>query len=480
MTTVPNWKKIGERPHCGICIPLSSIHTETSQGIGDFLDLLPLIDWCASLGLDVIQLLPLFDTGDDPSPYDPLSSCALDPVYINLAKLPSPHSLQAFAPFKAIARVDRYTVKNLKLSWLHPYFQTHFRPSDPAYQTFLKEQTWVLSYSQYKAERDDTSSDFHSYLQYLCYQQMHHVHEYATANAVFLKGDIPYLLNANSVDVLEAPHLFNRHLQAGAPPDYYSPGGQNWGCPLFNWDAMKEENFRWWKRRMKAVLPYYDIYRLDHIVGLFRIWGIEPGKLPTEGSFYPPDPAEWIAHGHNLLQMMLEASPLLPIGEDLGTIPPEVRVCLKEMKICGTKVIRWEKSWNEDQSYIPFTEYEPYSLTTCSTMDSETLQGWWEKHPEEASAFAHFMQIPYTPKLAFEQQKAILRASYHTTSIFHINILQDILALFPELVSSNPDEERINIPGTILPTNWAYKFKPSVEEMAAHQGLAKTIRELIN
>jgi 4-alpha-glucanotransferase len=479
VNTDEHWKKIGKQSHSGICIPLSSLHTKTSCGIGEFSDLIPLIDWCASLHLDVIQLLPLFDTGDDASPYDPISSCALDPVYLKLANLPAGPTLSGFAPLTALERVNRSAVKTQKLAWLNNYFQAHFEPNDPGYQNFLNEQTWILPYARFKVRKEGFSTDFHCYLQYLCHQELRQVHEYASSKTVFLKGDIPYLLNANSVDVLEAPHLFNRNLQAGAPPDYYNPNGQNWGCPLFNWDAMQNDHFRWWKRRMKAIFPYYDIYRIDHVVGLFRIWGIKQGKLPTEGSFVPSDPSLWPAHGLALLEMMISSSPLLPMAEDLGTIPPEVRVCLKQLGICGTKVIRWERNWNGDKSFTPFNQYEQVSLTTCSTMDSDTLNGWWEKTPDEATTFAKFMHWNYEPRLSFEQHKTILQRSYHTPSLFHINLLQDILALFPELVWGGPDGERINIPGTLLPTNWTYRFKPSVEEIASHAGLTSALREIL-
>lgn len=478
MNADAHWNKIGRRTHQGICLPLFSLHTQTSCGIGEFFDLVPLIDWCASLQLDVIQLLPIFDTGDDPSPYNPVSSCAIDPVYLSLAKLPTPLSLDSFVSLTQLKRVDRHAVKTKKVSWLLPYFQTHFDPKDSAYLRFIQASPWINAYAHYKAKQDQTDPEFHSYLQYLCFQQLRQVHTYASSKGVFLKGDVPYLLNGGSVDVLENPYLFNRNLEAGSPPDYYNPNGQNWGCPLFNWDVMHQENFQWWKRRMEAIHPYFDMFRLDHVVGLFRIWGIEPGKLATEGHFVPEDESLWLSHGKEILEMILQSSPLLPIAEDLGTIPPMVRPCLKELGICSTKVIRWERNWEGDRRFIPFDKYEPISMTTCSTMDSETLKGWWEKHPEESAEFADFMGWQFEPKLSFERQKAILRASYHTSSLFHINLLQDVLALFPELVGST-EEERINVPGTTLPTNWTYRLKPSMEELTQHQELITIFRDIL-
>lgn len=476
MKTDAHWAKIGRHLHNGVCLPLFSLHSRTSCGIGEFFDLLPLIDWCKEVGFDVIQMLPLFDTADDPSPYNPISSCALNPIYLSLAKLPAAPSCAEFAPLNALHRVDYAAVKAQKLAWLMTYFQRHFRLQDEGFQRFLKEHSWLLPYAKFKANLDGKPVDFHCYLQYLCFQQLRDVHTYAAKKKVLLKGDIPYLMNRGSVDVQESPHLFNLALQAGAPPDYYNPNGQNWGCPIFNWDAMKADGFHWWKRRMKAIEPFYDLYRIDHVVGLFRIWAIEQGKLPTEGSFVPFDQTVWYDHGKQLLEMMIDASPLLPMAEDLGTIPPEVRVCLKELGICGTKVIRWERDWNGDRHFIPFAEYEPISLTTCSTMDSDTIRGWWQKYPEEATDFAHFMGWEFEPVLSEEKLKAILQSAYHTPSLFHINLLQDVIAIFPELISQNPDDERINIPGTQLPQNWSYRFKLSVEELAAHQGLKNVLQ----
>lgn len=506
MNADKHWEKIGQGPHHGICVPLFSLRTKKSCGIGEFNDLIILIDWCRSIGLNVIQLLPLCE-GIDESPYNALSSCALDPIYLSLRDLPEMNeNLDAFLPLTQLSRLDRTRVKQLKLELLSRYFQKQFDSvsSDPSYETFLTYHSWVRPYALFKVykEQNDGKSwmdwpqelrtltakamdqnkkaiDFYCFLQYLCFQQIETVHRYASSQKVFLQADIPILLSPDSVDVWAHPNLFDLHLDAGAPPDYYNPLGQHWGFPLYNWDVMRAEQYRWCKQRLQVISSYSDLYRIDHVVGYFRIWAIPKGKEPREGSFFPSDPSIWAQQGKEILEMMLSASPLLPIAEDLGSIPNIVRDCLRKLGICGTKVMRWERFWNGTWNYIPYSDYEPLSVTTISTPDSETLAQWWVKYPAEATAFAKFKQWVYKPDLLFEQRKEILRDSHHTASIFHINLLQETLALFPELIWPHLEDQRINIPGTILPTNWTYRFKPFLEEIVDHVKLADAFQEIL-
>jgi 4-alpha-glucanotransferase len=176
---------------------------------------------------------------------------------------------------------------------------------------------------------------------------------------------------------------------------------------------------------------------------------------------------------------MLNASPMLPIAEDLGTVPLAVRRTLMELGICGTKVMRWERHWDQDGAFIPIQNYPELSMTCVSTHDSETLQIWWKERKDEAEKYAQFKGWEYTPELLNPQRKHILWDSHHTTSLFHINLLQEYFAIFPELVWSDPQDERINIPGKILPTNWTYRFRPSVEEFTTHADLESAMKGIL-
>ncbi len=493
MNTDSQWTRIGRFPHHGICVPLFSLRTQNSSGIGEFLDLIPLIDWCKTISFDCIQLLPLCDSGMDPSPYNPISASALDPIYLSLKELGI--DTTPFKSFQSSKKTLRDEVLPLKLDLLRKLFAKTFTDlaKTAAYQNFLSNNSWLKSYASFKALKTQFNHahwkqfppdahpgqkeiNFHNFLQFHAFRQMGIVRSYAEKEGVFLKGDIPILISPDSADVWATPSLFQLELSAGAPPDAYNRLGQNWGFPLFNWDEMKKDGFQWWKNRLKTAEQLYHIYRIDHVVGFFRIWGIQQGQKAIEGSFFPPDSTLWAGLGKERLEMMIGAAELLPMAEDLGVIPEEVYPILKELGICSTKVVRWQR---KEGSYLPFNQYEPISMTTLSTPDMEPLELWWRKCPSESVPFAEFMEWAYHPILTAKQRLKILRDAHHTTSLFHINLLQEYLALFPELVSQNDEEERINVPGTLLSTNWTYRFKPSLEEIAAHKGLLESFQAIL-
>ncbi len=502
MKTDAHWKKIGLCPHHGISLPLFSLRTKNSCGIGEFLDLLPLIEWCRSVGFDCLELLPINDTGPDPSPFNPVSACALDPIYLSIKEiLGSQEDLEAFIPWNALPCLARSEVRHLKLQRLYRHFERTFPSLSKTleYQAFLAQNPWLEDYAAFKALKDEysgkhwkdwpaaygshnanqTAAAFYSFLQYHCFSQMKKVRRSAAAAGVFLKGDVPILLSHDSADVWSRRSLFRLDLVAGAPPDFYNALGQKWGFPLYDWEEMRRTGFIWWKQRLAVVEQLYQLYRIDHVVGFFRIWGIPEEKKASEGYFVPADPSLWSTQGRQLLEMMIDSCSLLPIAEDLGTIPREVYPILKELGICGTKVLRWQRENKGSGDFIPYSEYEPFSMTIVSNADLDPLPLWWQKFPEEAAAFAHFKHWTYEPLLSAKQQLEILRDSHHTGSYFHINPLQEYLFPFPELVWSNPEEERVNIPGTLLPTNWTYRFRPYLEDLVTHGPLNDAIRAIL-
>jgi 4-alpha-glucanotransferase len=213
-------------------------------------------------------------------------------------------------------------------------------------------------------------------------------------------------------------------------------------------------------------------------VGFFKIWAIPYGRPSKEGFFLPQDQNLWIPQGKKILEMMLASTSMLPIGEDLGAVPPEVRKALLELGICGTKVIRWERRWQEDRSFIPVDEYIPESLTTVSTHDSTTLREWWLEDGEEVSAYCQFKGWEYKAPLSFKKQLAILEDAHKSTSYFHINLLQEYLTLIPKLSWPDPKDERINIPGVVMDRNWTYRFKPTIDEITSNEKLAEIMRHL--
>lgn len=509
------WEKIGIGPHHGVNIPLFSLHSQVSCGIGEFTDLIPLFPWLRQIGLDFVELLPLNDTGSDSSPYSCISSFALNPIHLGLAALPHYGQLGQ-APLPKLPSLPHQgpinypLVREQKEHFLRVYFQQNFphvRTTDHYRQFLEREAFWLDSYALFKCikearngesyhlwkgdyanprknvqkleKRYGAGADFHRFVQYLCFQQMEAVKEAGLTAGIRLKGDIPIACGAESADAWQFPELFLPEITAGAPPDRLNLEGQSWGFPVYNWQAVRESHFAWWRERLRVASGFYDMYRIDHVVGLYRIWTIAAGKNALEGQFLPKDESLWIPQGEMILLDFLEDSPMLPIAEDLGMVPDEVRTSLKKLGICGTKVIPWERDWLHGKAYIPVSAYDPLSISTVSTHDSETLALWWRQRPEEAALWMSTRGGYYTPTISPEARFAILRESHYSGSLFHSNLLHETLALFPELVGSDPERERINLPGTIGDHNWTYRFVPSVEELLAHPELAICFARLL-
>jgi 4-alpha-glucanotransferase len=491
------WQKIGVRNHHGVVIPLFSLHGKSSCGIGEYPDLIPIIDWCKEVGFEVVQLLPLNDTGQETSPYSALSAFALNPIHLHLDLPPQTELPQ---------RIDYKSTLNQKDAFLRNYFALHGSEimSQDDFRQFKEDQSfWLQDYAVFKALKIFQKwkkweewpqefknnehlppeiikeAEYHQFVQFLCFQQFRDVKRYAAKNNIYLKGDIPILINRESADVWRRPELFSLEFSAGAPPDFYSKEGQNWGFPLYRWDMHEKENYHWWKERLHTAENFYDLYRVDHVVGFFRIWAIPLKLSAKQGFFFPQDNKVWIPQGEQIMRVMLKNSFMLPIGEDLGTVPPEVRECLSRLGICGTKVMRWERHWHGDQSFINPQAYPPESMTTVSTHDSETLHQWWKNQSQEAALYAQSQGWIYTPELSKGQEFSILSASHRSGSLFHINLLQEYLSLIPNLTWPAPEDERINVPGIISDKNWTYRFRPSIEEIIGNEELKQNIKQII-
>lgn len=513
------WDHVGAFPHHGIAVPLFSIHTQHSYGIGEYTDLHALVDWCVSCGFNVIQLLPLNDTGRDSSPYAAISAFALNPNHLGLSKLPFVREyfqlrdeLQEMPKYFTSQHVQIQAIREHKETFIRHYSnlvgqklrqsmdfarfidETAFWLKGYAAYKILKEryhqksfETWDEKYQNPDEETIDIllqensqTFDLICLTQFLCDKQLKEAKNYATSKKVHLMGDIPILVCRDSADVWQHRELFDLNYSAGAPPDPLGKEGQNWGFPIYRWNALVDQNFKWWIERLKTASRYYSIYRIDHIVGLFRIWSIPAGKPCLEGFFIPEEEALWIDRGQKILSTFLTHCEMLPIGEDLGTVPPEVRKCMSTLGICGTKVMRWERKWEEDGSFILPQDYPIDSMTTVSTHDTETLIQWWTHQTEEAIRYAEEKGWTYHPILSRDHLREILWDSHHTSSLFHINPIQEYFALVPGFSWNDMEEERINVPGTVTDKNWCYRLRPSLEELNQQHTLRSLIKELIS
>lgn len=304
----------------GTVIPVFSLRSRGSFGIGDFGDLKKMIDWMVYTNQSVLQILPINDTcithtWTDSYPYNGISIYALHPQYIDLRQLPLLKSKVRRTYYEkkrlelnALAQVDYERVNNTKMQYLHELFDEQgidtIRTTD--FNIFFEDNKhWLVPYAVFCTYRDlygtatfnewpthktftkndlDAFSDqkseryrqvaFWYFIQFNLDKQMRSVHEYACQHHIVLKGDIPIGISRDGVEAWVEPKYFNLDGQAGAPPDAFSVNGQNWGFPTYNWEEMLKDGCSWWIRRFRKMAEYFDAYRIDHVLGFFRIWEI--------------------------------------------------------------------------------------------------------------------------------------------------------------------------------------------------------------
>lgn len=308
------------RKLAGTLVPVFSLRTRKSAGIGDFGDLKTMIDFVASTGQKVLQLLPINDTTithtwTDSYPYSCISVFAIHPQYVDLHALPELKDAKARAEaentraeLNALDKIDYEKVNDFKINYLRQIFNQEGEKmmKTAEYKAFFQDtELWLVPYAQYSYLRDKNgTADFNQwpdhqvwdeaerkaladpktaayknvaffyFVQFVLDRQMQEAHEHAKAKGVILKGDIPIGVNRNGCDVWMEPKYFNLNGQAGAPPDDFSANGQNWGFPTYNWFEMLKDGCQWWNRRFKNMARYFDAYRIDHVLGFFRIWEI--------------------------------------------------------------------------------------------------------------------------------------------------------------------------------------------------------------
>jgi 4-alpha-glucanotransferase len=323
----------------GVAIPVFSLRSEKSFGVGEFLDLKPLADWCRQVGLKLIQILPVNDTiathsWMDSYPYAAISAFALHPLYLNLSRVVEDENRNLLAKLEperkrlnALDAVDYEAVLKAKLSFIQQIYASQKQKTfaSHAYQDFFKRNKhWLVPYAAFCHLRDKFgTSDFNQwpahrtfhaeeiarltaenspvhdeialnyFIQFHLHLQLQEAAGHAHASGVILKGDIPIGVYRHGADAWQHPELFHLDVQAGAPPDAFAVKGQNWGFPTYNWARMKQDGFAWWKRRFEQMSGYFDAFRIDHILGFFRIWSIPSHAVEgILGYFAPAIPVE--------------------------------------------------------------------------------------------------------------------------------------------------------------------------------------------
>ncbi|MDH6307894.1 4-alpha-glucanotransferase [Dysgonomonas sp. PFB1-18] len=322
-----NWKA------AGVAIPVFSLRSNDSFGVGEFSDIKKLVDWAAVTNQKIIQVLPINDTTIthtwlDSYPYNAISIYALHPIYLGLKDYPlkdkakyKKYEAEAKA-LNALTELDYEKVLALKWAYLKDLFEESGAETlkSEEYLSFYKQnEEWLFPYACFCYFRDkystadfsvwktystydkkklkafvDSNNDAKQavelacFIQYLSHKQLVGVKEYAHRHSVILKGDIPIGISRNSVEAWVEPHLFNLDVQTGAPPDDFSFYGQNWGFPTYNWEEMAKDGYQWWVKRFRKMADYFDAYRIDHILGFFRIWEIPLSSVQGLLGYFSP------------------------------------------------------------------------------------------------------------------------------------------------------------------------------------------------
>ncbi|MDR1929437.1 MAG: 4-alpha-glucanotransferase, partial [Treponema sp.] len=296
----------------GTVVPVGALRGRENSGVGEFLDLIDFADLCADMGIGLIQILPVNDTGYESSPYSALTAFGLNPVYLRLSALEEaagfePKIRELGKNFDGETRFPYYRILKAKMELLREIYGAHSgeikkQAESGALGTWIAAHPWVKPYAVYrrlkeangekswrdwadhqragdgeiKALWDDPALKgehlFWAWLQRNLDSQFDRAAGAVRERGILLEGDLPILMNEDSCDVWAHPEIFRADLSAGAPPDMYSPEGQNWGFPIYNWEAQAGDGYAWWKARLSAAGKYYDAYRIDHVLGFFRIW----------------------------------------------------------------------------------------------------------------------------------------------------------------------------------------------------------------
>ena len=498
----------------GILVPLFSIPSRASWGIGEIGDLPHMARWCRAAGCTMLQLLPVNEMPvTESSPYSSLSAMAIDPQFISLSQVPDfeliggeaaldPELQRRLIAVRQAPRVDYATVRALKevvLRRCFVRFQEHESRGATerarAFHAYVAAEGWWLDdYALFRAlhafhaEREWTdwpetirtrepealeaarrtlADDiaYRKYLQWIAGTQWSHARR--ECGDVLLFGDMPFMVSGDSADVWARQDEFRLDVSVGVPPDAFSDTGQDWRLPLYRWDVIATRDFEWLRQRARRYASLYDGYRVDHLVGFYRTY-----FRPLDGSpaaFSPTEQMDQERLGEQVLGVFRQSGAEI-IAEDLGVIPDFVRASLARVGMPGYKVLRWERQWRvEGQPFIDPTEYPKISAATSGTHDTEPTVIWWEgASSEEREAVLAIPSIHgrltglelraaiEAPSLEPAVQRAILEALFASGSNYLILPLPDAFGW----------RDRINQPATIGPANWTWRLRWPSERLS--------------
>jgi 4-alpha-glucanotransferase len=513
-------RRFGSGRHAGVLVPLFSMPSRRSWGVGELPDLVPLARWLDRAGCDFVQFLPLNEMQEgQSSPYSALSAMALDPLFIAVEPLPEGTAVGAGAlddeeravlgGIRQAPRVDYAAARALKTRALRhsfKWFSVHLWGTgdrrDRALRDFeARESWWLDDFALFRALHDENGGHhwrdwdaglrdrdpealaaarrrlewqirYHAYLQWVADEQWQRARMEAAPVGVF--GDFPFMVSSHSADVWARQHEFDLGSSVGTPPDAFSATGQDWGLPAYRWDVVAAGDYDWLRARARRSADLYDGFRIDHLIGFYRTY--VRSSTGTAG-FVPSDEGAQRAQGERLLSIFSESGASL-IGEDLGTVPDFLRVSLAERGIPGMKVMRWERNWHaEGHPFKDVTGYSEASVATSGTHDTETLAEWWDSadvHERQALlALPVFRDSGLSTDAAFSDRvrDVLLEALFAAGSRLLILPIQDIFGW----------RDRINTPALVNDQNWTWRLPGPVESLLTDPtavGRADALRSL--
>jgi 4-alpha-glucanotransferase len=549
-----------EQPLAGILEPVFAIRTEDDLGIGDTEGVRQMIDWCHRHHLNIFQTLPINETSDDNSPYNAISSLAIEPTTIAVSPKHVPDlsrkRFQEIATPELLAEVrngpvNYPRVKALKRTLLNAAFESflksHFNQETPRALQFrafqMENAEWLSDYALFRVVMEENGNSpawdhwqpehagprrartwllslpekrrdvlmrkqlFFMYVQWIGFSQWQEIKSYAADRKVYLMGDIPFGVGRYSADTWANRSVFDLDWSGGAPPEkvfdwdvFTKKWGQNWGIPNYRWDELRRRNFEWWRTRVGNLRKVFHLYRIDHVLGLFRIYSFpwtpdrnaeflplnEPeaaaktgGRLPGFKMF-PDDTPEHRAfnqaQGEETLRVLQEASgDTTIVAEDLGVVPDYVPPTLEKLGIPGFRIPPLFR--DHDGRYADPKQYPRLSLAQPATHDHPPLaamwQEWWadldagrnvEDSRRELRLFLEFAGLNHEePAREFTDraQEAFTRRVMESNSWLVVFQITDVFG----------QTARFNTPGSTSTANWSFRLPQTVRQLSQDAAL---------
>jgi 4-alpha-glucanotransferase len=492
--------------HAGLLVPLFSLRSERSWGIGEIADLPKFAAWLQEAGLDLIQLLPVNEMAEGQhSPYSAMTAMAIDPIYIALDEVEefragggeqalSDDDRRALAEAREAPTVQYDAIRALKTRALEAAFAAFESRSSGerarAFEAFQREEAWWLDdYALFRALRQEHDARYWrewdpalrdrqpaalaaarerlapriryvAWLQWIAQQQWERAREACGPVGIF--GDFPFMVSADSADVWARQHEFDVDVSVGVPPDAFSETGQDWGLPGYRWDVMAPGGYEWLRQRVRRCTELYDGFRIDHLVGFYRTY---VKAQDGTSAFWPADEAGQLAQGERLIEVFGSTGARI-IAEDLGTVPDFVRESLARQRVPGMRVLRWEREWEQEEEGQPFRDpatYPANSVAISGTHDTETLAEWWDEAEAEerraAAAIPALTQAGIVPSAGYSNalRDALLEALFASGSDILLIPIQDIFGW----------RDRVNTPASVNDGNWTWRLPWTIEQFAA-------------